>query len=118
MVNMNTYNLTLKDSHTPEEMRLVVLLSFQRALLGHIKKNVREIIVFWNNVKDIKVVFILDETPTIEDRELVGDTAGEVHGDFPYKINIKEECVFDSQKIISYTDNNYQYNAIVFLRCE
>ena len=115
---MNVYSLTLKEKHTPEEMRLVILFSFQRALLGNIKKNVREIMLFWNSVKDIKVVFILDEAPTEQDKELISEMTTCVFGDFPYNINIKEECIFDLNKTIRYTDDNYKYSALAFLRHE
>ena len=118
MVENRIYNLTLKENHTPEETHDVLLSSFHGALLGCVKRNVREVLILWNSVKEIKVVFVLDEQPSQSDLDVINEVTAGVYGDFPYHINIKEECICDLNKIIKYADDNYKYSALAFLRHE
>jgi hypothetical protein len=72
---------------TETDMRVRVLLSVQRALLGHIGTAVRAIMCQWNEDK-IHVRAIFDGEISDDDAEAISEAETEVFADFPSRTSV------------------------------
>lgn len=85
------------------EIRTLLLISIQRALLGKITPPIRAVAVGFKGREELTVIFYLDKLPTEEDNETVSDTVGEVLADIEF-VKVNELCQY-SQAPFSELDN-------------
>lgn len=76
-----------------KETRVKVLLSIQRALLGHIYPSIRAIAVGFEDRKKLIVFCYLDKEPDEEDYENLNGITGEVCADIEFT-EVEERCIF------------------------
>lgn len=90
-----------------------VVESAHRAIIGNVKPNVRAIAIGYSH-NHLTLKCYLDSTPTEQDRETLGDIAGEIASDFPPAQipAITERCEF-SDKPISKLD---KLDTFIYLR--
>ena len=72
---------------TSNDMRVRVLLSMQRAILGHIGTAVRAIMCRWT-MDEIQVRVIFDGDINCDDAEAIAETKTEVIADFPSQVDV------------------------------
>jgi hypothetical protein len=80
------------------ELRTLLLLSMQRALLGSIIPSIRAITVGFREQKELTLLFYFDRPPTEEDKEIVSDTTGEVLGDIDFD-KVNEFCQYSKEPL-------------------
>jgi hypothetical protein len=81
-----------------ENLLVDIRLSFQRALLRNISKNVRGICCDWDDNKEwFKIIFYLDIVPNEDERELQSVIMTEFHNDFQDFKKFFEECIFSKE---------------------
>lgn len=80
------------------EIRTLLLISIQRALLGKITPSIRAIAVGFKGQEELTVIFYLDRLPMEEDNETVSDTVGEVLADIEFS-RVKELCQYSEEPL-------------------
>ena len=95
------------------EIRVSLLLSIQRALLGMIYPSIRGIAVGHNKTDKLKVIYYLDREPKEYDYENISDVIGEICSDIEFT-EVEGICIF-SLKPFSQLDN---LDAWVYVRQE
>lgn len=95
------------------DIRIRVLLSIQRALLGMIYPSIRAISVGFEQLDKLKVIYYLDREPVDEDYESISELTTEIISDIEFK-DVEELCIF-SHASISSLDG---LNSWVYIRKE
>jgi hypothetical protein len=95
------------------DIRVRLLLSMQRALLGMIYPSVRAIAVGFDQLKKLKVIYYLDREPVEDDYESISELTTEVIADIDFQ-EVEELCIY-SQDPISKLDG---LNSWVYIRKE
>jgi hypothetical protein len=95
------------------DIRVRLLLSMQRALLGMIYPSVRAIAVGFDQLKKLKVIYYLDREPVEDDYESISEVTTEVIADIDFQ-EVEELCIY-SQDPISKLDG---LNSWVYTRRE
>lgn len=95
------------------DIRVRLLLSMQRALLGMIYPSVRAIAVGFDQLKKLKVIYYLDREPVEDDYESISEVTSEVIADIDFQ-EVEELCIY-SQDPISKLDG---LNSWVYTRRE
>lgn len=95
------------------DIRVRLLLSMQRALLGMIYPSVRAIAVGFDQFKKLKVIYYLDREPVEDDYESISEVTTEVIADIDFQ-EVEELCIY-SQDPISKLDG---LNSWVYTRRE
>ncbi len=95
------------------DIRVRLLLSMQRALLGMIYPSVRAIAVGFVQLKKLKVIYYLDREPVEDDYESISEVTTEVIADIDFQ-EVEELCIY-SQDPISKLDG---LNSWVYTRRE
>ena len=67
------------------DIRIRVLLSIQRALLGMIYPSIRAISVGFEQLDKLKVIYYLDREPVDEDYESISELTTEIISDIEFK---------------------------------
>lgn len=79
-------------------LEVIIRLSFQRALIGNISKNVRGICCDWDNHFEwFRVVFYLDILPNEEEKELQSIIMTEFHNDIQEFKKFYEDCYYSNK---------------------
>jgi len=95
------------------DIRVRLLLSMQRALLGMIYPSVRAIAIGFDQLKKLKVIYYLDREPVEDDYESISEVTTEVIADIDFQ-EVEELCIY-SQDPISKLDG---LNSWVYTRRE
>lgn len=95
------------------EIRIDVLISMQKALLGMIYPEIRAIAVGWEGLKKLKVIYYLDREPKEEDFENISVVTTEVFADINFS-EVEEQCIFTKLNI-NQLDN---LKSCVYIRWE
>lgn len=74
------------------QLRTRILLTLQSALLGMVTKNMRAVLVSWNET-DITIRVIFDGAPSVDDNELASEIETEVISHIP---ELTVRCVAES----------------------
>lgn len=74
------------------EIRNLLLVSIQRALLGMIYPSIRGIAVGFEGLEKLKVIYYLDREPIEDDYENISEVVGEVCADIDFE-EVEEICV-------------------------
>ncbi|MFQ6600303.1 hypothetical protein [Flavobacterium sp. C3NV] len=85
------------------EIRRIVLLSIQKALLGMIYPEIRAIAVGFEGLRKLTVIYYLDREPSSDDFENISDVTAEVLADINFS-EVEEKCFF-SDEIIAKLNN-------------
>lgn len=76
------------------DLRLEIILSMQRALVGNLSTHVRGICCDWDdNMKWFRIIYYLDVEPNDEERELQSIALTEFHCDLDFE-KFYEECIY------------------------
>jgi len=78
------------------ELRINILLSLQRALLGNISSHVRMICCDWDTIKWFKIKVYFDIEPNDEERELISVILTELECDIPFE-KFHEEYIYSTE---------------------
>ncbi|CVK17263.1 MAG: hypothetical protein J6581_10115, partial [Apibacter sp.] len=95
------------------EIRVKILLSIQRALLGMIYSSIRAIAVGFEKTEKLKVIYYLDKKPTEDDYDSISEVTTEVLADIDFS-EVEEKCIFTLEPI-SKLD---KLNSWVYMRKE
>jgi hypothetical protein len=95
------------------ELRTLLLISLQRALLGNITPSIRAIAIGFKGQEELIVIFYFDRFPTQEDKEIVSDTVGEVLGDIKFS-KVNELCQYSKEPLSKLSS----FAAWVYMRNE
>jgi hypothetical protein len=95
------------------ELRTLLLISMQRALLGNITPSIRAIAIRFKGQEELTVIFYFDRFPTQEDKDIVSDTVGEVLGDIEFS-KVNELCQYSKEPLSSLSS----LDAWVYMRNE
>ncbi|OMQ12523.1 hypothetical protein [[Flexibacter] sp. ATCC 35103] len=82
------------------ELRRIVLLSTQKALLGMIYPEIRAIGVGFENKDKFTIVCYLDREPNEDDYEILSDVTGEILSDIDF-LEVEEKCVFSNETFLN-----------------
>lgn len=99
------------------DLRINIILSLNRALLGNIKSDVRAICCGWDNLKYFKLKFIQDSEPTSEDYDIISLVLTEFESYFVGKdfFNKVDEEIIDDKRPFGELD---MLKLVVYARYE
>lgn len=80
------------------EFRRKVLLSVQRALLGHIYPAVRAVAIGYSGMEKLTLIYYLDRVPNEDDYEIISIVVTEIIADIEFK-DQEEKCIFSTEPI-------------------
>jgi len=80
------------------DIRVRLLLSMQRALLGMIYPSIRAIAVGFDQLKKLKVIYYLDREPVEDDYESISEVTTEVIADINFQ-EVEELCIYSQDPI-------------------
>lgn len=75
-----------------------LLLSAQRALLGHIYPSIRAIAVGFNELDKLTIKMYLDRKPVKDDYEILSEISGEILADIQVK-KVEELCEYSASDL-------------------
>ena len=81
-----------------EKLRISILLSLQRALLGNVSSHVRMICCDWESKKWFKLRVYLDIEANAEEKELISIVLTEFESDIEFD-NFYEEYIYSKENI-------------------
>lgn len=113
--------MPIKIDERPVNLRMAILLSAQRALLGEIDANLRSVQIDWDEEKGIIYLFFyFDREITPENTNSASCVAGEVAGDFHNDVSVKEQSIrldsptkYPDHKLIAFTRKEENYTETI-----
>ena len=80
------------------EIRNLLLVSIQRALLGMIYPSIRAIAAGFDGLEKLRVIYYLDREPIEKDYENLNTVTGEICADIDFN-KVEENCIYTTQPL-------------------